>query len=343
MTTAVTEETTLTRKDFVPPGDVRWCPGCGDFNILSAIQNLLPKLGRKKEDFVFISGIGCSSRFPYYLSTYGFHTIHGRAPALATGVKAANPNLDVWVITGDGDGLSIGGNHLIHALRRNQDIKILMFNNQIYGLTKGQYSPTSSQGLKTGSTPFGSIDYPLNPVSIALAAEASFVARTSDNDPKHMTEVFAQAAAHKGSCFIEIMQNCVIFNDKVHDPYYGRTVKQENLLYLEDGKPLVYGAESEKGVGFDGGRLRIVDARSSVTKVATHHVDDASGTLAFAYSRMTFPEYPVPVGVFRKVTRPTFDELLCEQIDSVRQKKGKGDLLELFFEGTTWNVGAAEV
>ena len=236
----------LTRKDFASPVAIRWCPGCGDYSILTAMQGVLPTLGIAKEKFAFVSGIGCSSRFPYYMNTYGFHTIHGRAPAVATGVKLANPELQVWVITGDGDALSIGGNHFMHALRRNVDLKIVLFNNRIYGLTKGQYSPTSAQGTISPSTPFGSVDLPLSPLSLAVGAEAGFVARTSHNGVKHMTEVFQAAAAYKGAAIIEVLQNCVIFADDVHAPYYGRDAKKDHLVYLKHGQPMRYGKEQEK-------------------------------------------------------------------------------------------------
>jgi 2-oxoglutarate ferredoxin oxidoreductase subunit beta len=326
----------LTRKDFASPVAIRWCPGCGDYSILTAVQGVLPTLGIPKEKFVFVSGIGCSSRFPYYMNTYGFHTIHGRAPAVATGVKLANPDLQVWVITGDGDALSIGGNHFIHALRRNVDLKIILFNNRIYGLTKGQYSPTSAIGTVSPSTPFGSVDQPLSPLSLALGAEASFVARTSDNDVKHMTEVFAAAAAHKGTALIEVMQNCVIFADKVHDPYYGRAAKQDNLVYLEHGKPLRYGKELEKGLVLNG---LSVEARENPADadLLVHDTKEPSGTLAYMLSRLTHPDYPVPVGIFRDVTRPTFHDAAKAQVDAAKAKT-PADLGKLFNSGSTWKV-----
>lgn len=326
----------LTRKDFASPVAIRWCPGCGDYSILTAVQGVLPTLGIPKEKFVFVSGIGCSSRFPYYMNTYGFHTIHGRAPAVATGVKLANPDLNVWVITGDGDALSIGGNHFIHALRRNVDLKIILFNNRIYGLTKGQYSPTSAVGTVSPSTPFGSVDQPLSPLALALGAEASFVARTSDNDVKHMTEVFAAAARHKGSAIIEVMQNCVIFADKVHEPYYGRQTKQDNLLYLEHGKPLRFGKEMEKGLvrkGFG------IEARENPadSDVLVHDAAESSGALAYMLARLTHPEYPVPVGIFRQVERPLFHEAAHAQVKAAREK-AQPDLNKLFHSGSTWKV-----
>ena len=243
-----TDEGTLTKKDFVTPNDVRWCPGCGDYAILNAVQRTLPDLGVPKEKFVVVSGIGCSSRFPYYMNTYGFHTIHGRAPTVATGVKVANPDLSVWMITGDGDGLSIGANHLLHLLRRNLDINVLLFNNRIYGLTKGQYSPTSEVGKRTKSTPTGSVDYPVNPLLFALGSEATFIARTTDTDQKHMVETFKAAQAHKGTSFIEVFQNCVIFNNKTFDSVTGRDVRNDQIMFLEEGKPLVYGEGNSKGI-----------------------------------------------------------------------------------------------
>ena len=333
-------EVTYTRKDFTSDIDVRWCPGCGDFNILSTMQTLLPKLGKKKEDIVFISGIGCSSRFPYYMDTYGFHTIHGRAPSIATGVKGANPDLDVWVITGDGDGISIGGNHLIHAIRRNQDIKILMFNNNIYGLTKGQYSPTTAVGTKTGSTPFGSIDYPINPLSLVVGANGGFVARTADNDPKHMAEVFEKAWNHKGAVFVEILQNCVIFNDKVHEEYYGRATRNDTLLYLHDGEPMIFGKEVEKGIFVENGQPVVKELTDdNRDDVFVHSEKDEMGIHAFLLSKLTHPEFPVPVGVFRNISKETYDQLLYQQIDQVKSsQKGSADLEDLLYSGSTWEV-----
>jgi 2-oxoglutarate/2-oxoacid ferredoxin oxidoreductase subunit beta len=329
----------LTRKDFSSDISVKWCPGCGDFNILMAIQNLMPKLGKKKEDFAFISGIGCSSRFPYYMNTFGFHTIHGRAPAIATGVKTANPDLDVWMVTGDGDALSIGGNHFIHAIRRNQDIKILLFNNRIYGLTKGQFSPTSAQGIKTGSSPFGSVDYPMNPLAVAISAGATFVARTSDNDPKHMEKVFAEAAEHKGIAVIEIMQNCVIFNDKVHDDYYGRKTRSDTLMYIEDGEPLVWGKTEFKGLFLDGFAPAIKELEADNTEgILVHKASSENTSLAFTLSQLEFPDFPVPVGVFRKVSKPSFSELVDEQIAEVKNAFGEGNLEDVLNSGTTWTV-----
>ncbi len=332
----VTEAPVLTRKDFASPVAIRWCPGCGDYSILTAVQGVLPTLGIPKEKFVIVSGIGCSSRFPYYMNTYGFHTIHGRAPGVATGVKLANPDLQVWVITGDGDALSIGGNHFIHALRRNVDLKIILFNNRIYGLTKGQYSPTSAVGTVSPSTPFGSIDQPLSPLSLALGAEATFVARTSDNDVKHMTEVFQAAAAHKGTALVEVLQNCVIFADDVHEPYYGRAVKQDHLVYLKHGEPMRYGKEQEKGLVLNGLNLE-AKTNPADSEVLVHDSKESTGSLAFMLSRLSHPEYPVPVGIFRDVQRPVFNEGIREQVETAKQKS-PGDLKKLFNSGSTWVV-----
>jgi len=335
MSTA-TEAPALTRKDFASPVAIRWCPGCGDYSILSTLQGVLPNLGIPKENFVFVSGIGCSSRFPYYMNTFGFHTIHGRAPTIATGVKIANPDLQVWVITGDGDALSIGGNHFIHALRRNVDVKIILFNNRIYGLTKGQYSPTSSAGTVSPSTPMGSVDQPLSPLSLALGAEAGFVARTSDNDVKHMTEVFQAAAAYKGSALVEVLQNCVIFADKVHDPYYGRIAKQDNLVYLKHGQPLRYGKELEKGLVLNGFKME-TRFHPEENEVLVHDEQEPTGSLAFHLSRLAFPDYPVPVGVFRNVARPVFHEGIHGQIQQAKSK-GPADLEKLLNAGNSWIV-----
>jgi 2-oxoglutarate ferredoxin oxidoreductase subunit beta len=326
----------LTRKDFASPTAIRWCPGCGDYSILTTVQGVLPTLGIPKENFLFVSGIGCSSRFPYYMNTYGFHTIHGRAPAVATGAKLTNPDLQVWVITGDGDALSIGGNHFIHAIRRNMDLKIILFNNRIYGLTKGQYSPTSGVGTVSPSTPFGSVDMPLSPISIAVGAEAGFVARTSDNDVKHMTEVFAAAAAYKGAAVVEVMQNCVIFADKVHEPYYGRASKADTLLYLKHGEPMRYGKEMEKGLVLDRFRMA-AKANPADGEVLVHDEKDTSGALAFYLSRLSHPEFPVPVGVFRNVERPDYFRAVKAQIDSAKEKSPP-NLDKLFNSGSTWTV-----
>ncbi|MEA2516697.1 MAG: 2-oxoglutarate/2-oxoacid ferredoxin oxidoreductase subunit beta [Actinomycetota bacterium] len=332
---------TLTREDFVSDQEVRWCPGCGDYAIMAAVQGVMPELGIPREKMVWVSGIGCSSRFPYYMNTYGIHGIHGRAPAIATGVATARPDLSVWVVTGDGDGLSIGGNHLIHALRRNVNLKILMFNNQIYGLTKGQYSPTSEIGKVTKSTPFGSLEHPFNPVSIALGAEASFVARTLDVERKHLPEVLRRAAAHQGSAFIEIYQNCNIFNDGAFIALTGKEGRSANRIYLEHGKPIVFGANHEKGVRMtQEGRCEIVNvADVGEDKLLVHdeHRDDPS--LAFALSRVADgPTGPTPLGIFRDVQRPVYGEGIEQQLRRASESQGPGDLEKLLATGDTWTV-----
>jgi 2-oxoglutarate ferredoxin oxidoreductase subunit beta len=317
----------LNRKDFASDVEVKWCRGCGDFNILKTMQSVLARLGRTKENTVFISGIGCSSRFPYYLDTYGFHTIHGRAPAIATGVKASNPELDVWVVTGDGDALSIGGNHFIHAIRRNQDIKILLFNNAVYGLTKGQFSPTSEQGFISKSSPEGSPDQALKPLALAASAGATFIARTSDNDPTHMTMVLEAAAAHSGTAVVEILQNCVIFNDKVHEPYNGPANRSEHLLYLSDNEPLLFGKTHSKALINRGFGFEIVE--SEAPNLLLHSSQCEESYYAYALANLSYPDFPVPVGVFRSVTRPTFDQVIQHQKHQATLKYGQGDLTEL--------------
>ncbi|MFH4562754.1 2-oxoacid:ferredoxin oxidoreductase subunit beta [Vibrio diabolicus] len=317
----------LNRKDFASDVEVKWCRGCGDVNVLKTMQSVLARLGRTKENTVFISGIGCSSRFPYYLDTYGFHTIHGRAPAIATGVKASNPELDVWVVTGDGDALSIGGNHFIHAIRRNQDIKILLFNNAVYGLTKGQFSPTSEQGFISKSSPEGSPDQALKPLALAASAGATFIARTSDNDPTHMTMVLEAAAAHSGTAVVEILQNCVIFNDKVHEPYNGPANRSEHLLYLSDNEPLLFGKTHSKALINRGFGFEIVE--SEAPNLLLHSSQCEESYYAYALANLIYPDFPVPVGVFRSVTRPTFDQVIQHQKHQATLKYGQGDLTEL--------------
>ena len=326
----------LTAKDFKSDQEVRWCPGCGDYAILSAVQGFMPSLGVPREKIVFVSGIGCSSRFPYYMNTYGMHSIHGRAPAIATGLAASRPDLSVWVITGDGDALSIGGNHLIHALRRNVNVKILLFNNQIYGLTKGQYSPTTPLGTKNKSTPMGSLDYPFNPVSIALGAEASFVARSIDTDKKHLTEVLRRAANHPGSAFVEIYQNCNVYNDGAFDAVKEQT---ENQIRLEHGQPILFGAERERGVRMrPDGSCELVAADEGELLVHDEHQED--GSLAFALSRISHtPHGPTPIGIFRDVERPVYDELMSEQLETATAESGPGDLAALLNSGDTWRIG----
>jgi 2-oxoglutarate/2-oxoacid ferredoxin oxidoreductase subunit beta len=337
----VAAETKLTRKDYQTDQEVRWCPGCGDYAILATVQRLMPTLGIPKEKTVFVSGIGCSSRFPYYMNTYGFHGIHGRAPAIATGVKLANPELSVWVITGDGDGLSIGGNHLIHALRRNIDLKIILFNNRIYGLTKGQYSPTSELGKKTKSTPAGSVDHPFKPLSIALGAEATFVGRSIDVEPKHLEYVLKRAAEHKGSAFVEIYQNCNVFNDAAFEHFTAKDVKVEKQLVIEHGKPLIFGTDKKKGIRLNNLNPEVVEiGTNGVTEkdILVYDEKQDSGAMAFLLSRFELPDFPMPIGVFRSVARPTYDQLVKEQITSAQEKRGKGDIEKLIRAGETWTV-----
>jgi 2-oxoglutarate ferredoxin oxidoreductase subunit beta len=326
----------LNRKDFVTPNDVRWCPGCGDYAILNSLQRTLPELGVPRENFVIISGIGCSSRFPYYMQTYGFHTIHGRAPTVATGVKVANPDLSVWVVTGDGDGLSIGGNHLMHLLRRNLNVTVLLFNNRIYGLTKGQYSPTSPEGTRTKTTPGGSIDHPLNPLLFALGAEATFIARTIDNNPKHMVETFKAAHEHQGVSFVEIFQNCVIFNDATWDPVYAKENRDDQMLFLEAGKPLVFGKNKEKGIRLNGLMPEVVDA--TAPDVLIHQPDHPSPLYSQMLACMGLPDFPTPVGVVRRIQRPTYESLVHEQVAQAKAKKGNGTWQELLHGSSTWTV-----
>ncbi len=331
---------TLTAKDLASDQEVRWCPGCGDYSILAQMKKALAPLGVAREKMVFISGIGCSSRFPYYMNTYGFHSIHGRAPTIATGLKVCRPDLQVWVITGDGDGLSIGGNHLIHAIRRNVDLKIVLFNNEIYGLTKGQYSPTSRVGTRTKSSPLGSIDNPLHPLSIAIGAEATFVARTIDVDIHHMTEVLKRAAAHKGTAFIEIYQNCKIFNDGVFEYATDKSIKADNTLYLEHGKPLIFGKDRNKGIRLNGLDPEVVSLGGDVAPddLLIHDEKAEQPSLAYLLSRMVYPQFPECVGVFRAVERPTYDELLNQQIADAVKARGKGKLEDLFASEDTWVV-----
>lgn len=330
----------LSRKDFVTPNDVRWCPGCGDYAILNSLQRTFPELGIPRENFVIVSGIGCSSRFPYYMNTYGFHTIHGRAPAVATGVKVANPDLSVWLVTGDGDGLSIGGNHLLHLLRRNLNVTVLLFNNRIYGLTKGQYSPTSPVGTKTKTTPSGSLDNPINPLLFALGAEATFIARTIDNNPKHMVETFKAAHAHQGVSFVEIFQNCVIFNDSAWDPIYGKENRDNQMLTLEPGKPLLFGKNKEKGIRLNGFTPEIVDAATAAPgEILIHEPGHQSPLYSQMLANMTLPDFPTPIGVIRRIERPTYESLVHNQVVEAQAKKGTGTWQELLHGDATWTVG----
>jgi len=328
----------LKAKDFASDQDVRWCPGCGDYAILNQVRKIAAKMGARRENTVFVSGIGCSSRFPYYMNTYGFHTIHGRAPALATGVKMANPDLDVWVVTGDGDGLSIGGNHLMHVLRRNVNLNILLFNNQIYGLTKGQYSPTSEEGKKTKSSPMGAIDMPLTPLSIALASEASFVARAVDVD-KSLGDILERAARHRGASFVEIYQDCNVFNHKAFEYATDKDTKEENIIRLEHNKPLVFGKEREKGIWLDGNRKpRVVELGKGIREDDLLFHDESDESHAFLLSRMRWPEFPEPVGVFYRIEDDCYEDLLERQVTEAKEKKGEGDLETLFNSGEVYTV-----
>ncbi len=330
----------LTPKDFASDQEIRWCPRCGDYSILAQMKKVLPTLEIPREKIVFISGIGCSSRFPYYMNTYGMHSIHGRAPAVATGLKVSRPDLQVWVITGDGDALSIGGNHLMHALRRNIDIKIILFNNQIYGLTKGQYSPTSPLGQRTKSTPLGSVDYPLTPLSVALGSEATFVAGGVDVDIKHLTMVLERAAHHKGAAFVEVYQDCNVFNTGAFEFASDKKAKLENCIYLEAGKPLIYGANRELGIRLDGKgepqKVTLAECRED--DLLFHDETAEDPTHAFRLARMRWPEMPEPMGVFRCVEKPTYDQAVDNQLHAARAKLGEPDLQALFESGETWDV-----
>ncbi|MBE0645993.1 MAG: 2-oxoacid:ferredoxin oxidoreductase subunit beta [Bacteroidetes bacterium] len=328
----------LTAKDLASDQDVRWCPGCGDYSMLSQLQRTLPEVGVKKEDIAVVAGIGCSSRFPYYMSTYGFHGIHGRALAIASGLKVGHPNLTVWVATGDGDCLSIGGNHFIHALRRNVDINVMMFNNQIYALTKGQYSPTSLHGQKTKTSPNGVIDHPFNPMLIALGAEGTFVARSMDRDPKHLKEMMLAMYHHKGTSFIDVLQNCVIFNDGAFDLYTSKETRDENVVYLQHGKPLVFGKERDKGLRLDGFRTQVVSLKDySENDLIVH--DNKSKELAFILAHMNDqPGFPLPVGIFLDIERTTYEEELGQQVQTAINKQGAGTIHSLLYDAQTWEI-----
>ena len=332
--------TTYTRADFQTDQEVRWCPGCGDYTILAAVQNFMAGMGVERHNIVFVSGIGCSSRFPYYMNTYGFHSIHGRAPAVASGIVATRPDLSVWVVTGDGDALSIGGNHLIHALRRNVNLKILLFNNQIYGLTKGQYSPTSEVGKLTKSSPAGTVDWPFNPISLALGAEASFAARTIDIDRNHTTEILRRAHEHKGTAFVEIYQNCNVFNDKAFLQLTGKEERAVNRIDLIHGQPIIFGPNRENTVVWDNGAAKIVPTDSvTADRIIVHDERHPDPSVAFALSRLSHGPYgPTPMGIFRAVERPVYETAFNQQLVEAQSKRGPGDLAQLIRSLGTWEV-----
>lgn len=330
----------LQRKDFESDQQIRWCPGCGDYAILKAVQTVFPTLGIPREKFVVVSGIGCSSRFPYYMNTFGFHTIHGRAPAVATGLKVSRPDLEVWVATGDGDALSIGGNHFIHLLRRNVGVKVLLFNNQIYGLTKGQYSPTSEVGKRTSSTPYGSLDAPFNPLSLALGAGASFVARSVDIFQQHLAATLTRAAQHRGTAFVEIYQNCNIFNDGAFQHVTEKENRLAQVLYLENGKPLLFGSEAApRGIVLDGMRPKVVEIGAGVSAADCIVWDETNPMLSAILAQLTHPAFPTPIGVFRADQRQPFEQAVGAQIEQEIQKKGSGSLEKLLYSGDIWTVG----
>jgi len=331
----------LTRRDFQSKQEIRWCPGCGDFSILAVVQRVMATLAVPPHQVAVISGIGCSSRFPYYVETYGFHSIHGRAPAIATGLKCANPDLSVWVVTGDGDGLSIGTNHLIHCLRRNVDLNILLLNNRIYGLTKGQYSPTSEFGKRTKSSPHGSIERPIWPVRTALAAQATFVARTMDSDPAHLAQTLEAAARHRGTSFVEILQNCRVFNDGAYDDVLGREQREESRILLRHGQPIRFGKGGRKGLVIRDMEPVVVHLDSDGVAedgTLTHNAQARSPALAELLAALAPPEFPMAFGVIREVQRPTYDDLLMEQVRQSKARRGTGDLSALLNAGTTWEV-----
>lgn len=336
----VIDPSRLTKKDFETDQDVRWCPGCGDYSILANVQKFMPEIGRSLDDIVWVSGIGCSSRFPYYMNTYGFHTIHGRAPAFALGIKVANPDLSVWMVTGDGDGLSIGGNHLLHCLRRNVDIKLLLFNNRIYGLTKGQYSPTSEVGKITKSTPLGSADQPVDPATFALGANASFVARAIDVEAGLLTDVLRRAAQHRGTAFMEIYQNCNVFNDGAFDAFRGKAGKEHQIIATH-GKPLVFGKNDERGLRLRPGSMELEVVEIGVGGITVADVlvhDETNPLLAYLLARMPFPEFPVALGVLFAKQRPTYGDALEAHTKTALERHGKGELQALLRSGSTWQV-----
>ncbi len=329
----------VSKKDFVSTQEVRWCPGCGNYSIMASIQNALAKMEKRRENLVFVSGIGCSSRFPYYMETYGMHTIHGRALPIASGVKLSNPDLSVWVVTGDGDAMSIGGNHLIHAIRRNLNINVIMFNNEIYGLTKGQYSPTTKKGTVTYSSPYGSIDRPFTAAQLALGSSGTFYARTLDTDLNHMRDVMIRAEEHKGLSFVEVYQNCVIYSDKVHADYTGRATRDDNSIRIEHGKPMIYGKKRDKGLIANKLKPEIVTiGENGITEADLIVHDETDPSVSCMLSRLRYPEFPVPYGVFNKDISPVYDDDLVAQIDDVTKNKGAGTMHDLLFSGNTWEV-----
>jgi 2-oxoglutarate/2-oxoacid ferredoxin oxidoreductase subunit beta len=330
----------VTADDLATNQEVRWCPGCGDYSVLAQLKQVVAGLDVPRQNFAFVSGIGCSSRLPYYMNTYGFQGVQGRAPALATGLKVAKPNLQVWVVTGDGDGLAVGANHLIHALRRNVDIKILLFNNEVFGLTRGQYSPTSRQGTRTKSSPEGSFDNPLRPLSLVLGAEATFVARTIDVDVNHLTEVLRRAARHQGAAFVEIYQNCKVFNDGVFDYATDKSVKAEHALYLEHGRPLLFGKDRNLGIRLNGLAPEVVTLGNGITvdDLLIHDERAEDLTLAFLLSRFVFPDFPECLGVFRAVDKPTYESLVHGQHAATGAGRRPGKLEDLLAGDETWSV-----
>jgi 2-oxoglutarate/2-oxoacid ferredoxin oxidoreductase subunit beta len=330
----------VTVKDFKTDQQVKWCPGCGDHSILVQLQKVLATNRADRDRTVFVSGIGCSSRFPYYMDTYGFHSIHGRAPAIATGVKCGNPDLDVWVITGDGDALSIGGNHFLHTVRRNIGLKVILFNNRIYGLTKGQYSPTSDFGTRTKSSPEGSIDHPMHPISVALGAEITFAARAVDTDVLQLQSVLQRMIAHKGTAFLEVYQNCQVYNNNAYAFATDRETRLDNIIYLEHGKPLIFGKKRDKGLRLSGDALEVVElAKVSQDDLVIHDEKNMDASMAFRLAQMHYPSHPEPLGVFRAVEKPVYEEMLIGQLAAARAKRGAGQLQKLFHAGDTWKVG----
>ncbi|MGN6508717.1 MAG: 2-oxoacid:ferredoxin oxidoreductase subunit beta [Chitinophaga sp.] len=344
MSTTTIPPQPLTAKDFATDQEVRWCPGCGDYSILKQVQTIMPGLGIPRENIVIVSGIGCSSRFPYYMNTYGMHSIHGRAAAIASGLKATRPELSVWIVTGDGDGLSIGGNHTIHLLRRNFDVNVMLFNNQIYGLTKGQYSPTSERNKVTKSTPYGSIDHPFNPMALALGADATFIARSMDRDPKHLQEMLKRSYAHKGASFLEIYQNCNIFNDGAFEVFTEKSSKANETIFVEQGQPLVFGAQKDKGIRLDGLKPVVVDLTTGEYGTSDLWVHDEQDfgkaqllTRMFDDARIE-GHLPRPFGVFYQIFRPTYDDIMAAQLEEATAKRGPGNLDKLLAGNETWTI-----